>query len=456
MASCEHLLRTSMYFDGELPPAEERDAVDHLATCAACQGVLGDAVGLDAVLSTAKPAVVVPMVSRRRWQLALGAAAVIAVAAIAIVVLRPKPPEQPPERVALVLGPKRSLEVRFSGATLGKHRPYEPPRDRAHESIDPRALEGLEAHDLAGALASSGELVRAAEVARQGNDAASLSDAAAIVLAAGDAEGALALAYRAIAMDPALPAAHWNLGLAARQLKYWRVSREAFRFVAAKGEPGWAAEARQNIALLDRELTRRTAIEVLGAQFTTLIKAGSVQGVVLDPGVQNDITEMARVAESIREDHTPIEINEVRRFPSHALQFLAQAAQGAKQPLLDGLEPVARSLDSVSRLSIASDTLKNPRDPFAELAAYQGTVLPEQCRNDLFAVPCVPLAWRIARAQLAAGNPAEAEHTAEIGRDLALREYLDVDYPLLAEVHRAQKREALATADADEARLAGR
>ena len=209
MAECAHLERTSMYFDGELPPAEERDAVDHLATCEACQALLGDAVGLDAVISTAKPAAVVPITTRRRWPVAVGAAALVAAAAIAIVVLRPKPTDKPPDRVALVLAPKRSLEVRFSGAALGKHRPYEPPRDRAHEPIDPRALDDLESHDLAGALASSGELVRAAEVARKNGDAASLSDLAAIALASGDAEGALAFAYQAIAKDPNLAAARW-------------------------------------------------------------------------------------------------------------------------------------------------------------------------------------------------------------------------------------------------------
>src|SRR5262245_5080828 len=103
MASCEHLQRTSMYFDGELAPADEREAADHLATCEACHALPSDAVGPDARWSPA-PAVVTPIArvgSRRRWQLAVAAAAVIAAAAIAIIVLRPKPPDKP-DRVALV------------------------------------------------------------------------------------------------------------------------------------------------------------------------------------------------------------------------------------------------------------------------------------------------------------------------------------------------------------------
>src|SRR5437868_6290084 len=51
MAECEHLGRTSAYFDGELADAEHADALAHLAECAECQRLLGTAVSLDAASS---------------------------------------------------------------------------------------------------------------------------------------------------------------------------------------------------------------------------------------------------------------------------------------------------------------------------------------------------------------------------------------------------------------------
>lgn len=467
MASCEHLQRTSMYFDGELAPGEEREAADHIATCAECQALLGDAAGLDAVLSTAKPAVVsvAPVAPRRRWQIALGAATLVAAAAIAIVVLRPKPPDKKPdEHVALVLPPKRAVEARFSGDELGKHRPYEAAGASAHEAIDVRALAELErtgkTRDLVGALASSGELVRAEELARKTpNDAGSLSDLAAIALANGDAEAALDLAYRALDVQD-LPAARWNLALAARRLKLWRVSRAAFQAVAARAEPGWATEAKQNAALIDREITRSTDIERMRAQFARLVRDGSVAKVVLDDDLKSDLGEFRRVMESIAADETPVELVYVRSYPSHAWQFMADSLVNAPRDVVVGLEPVAKQLDAIAQSTAPSDMLRQTgskrSDPFAKLAGFTGDVLPDACTNDVFAVPCVPIAWQVARVQLTAGKLQEAQRTAETGRDHALREYLPVDYALLAEIHTKTNRAALARADREEAALASR
>jgi hypothetical protein len=453
MVSCEHLQRTSMYFDGELPPGEERDATDHIATCEHCQTLLGDAVGLDAVLSRAKPAASVPITPRRRWQIALGAAALVGAAAIAIVVLRPKPRQHSADRhdrVALVLPPARSLEVRFTGDAFAAYRPYEIPRERAHEAIDVRALTDLEARgqtrDLVAALASKGELVRASEVARKTLDAASLSDLAAIALAGGDAEGALGYAYQALDQNAELAAARWNLALAARQLKLWRVSRTAFAAIAARAEPGWANEARQHVALVDRELGRPGEIARLKSQFELLVKAGSVRNTVTDPALRDDPAEFARRSRSILEDETPIELALVRRFPSHALQFLAASLASATPAIIEGLQPVARRLDMVSSTKVATMLIADRRDPFAAVTAFDDT-----CKNDIYALPCVPLGWRRAREQQQAGALTDAEQTALAARDLALGESIAVDYALLAELHRAQGRAALARAETEEA-----
>ena len=98
-------------------------------------------------------------------------------------------------------------------------------------------------------------------------------------------------------------AATWNLALATRQLRLWRVSRAAFARVAAKGEPGWAGEAAAQIVALDRELGADAAIAKLHEQFRVLVTAGSVRNTILDPG--NDMAEYQRRSRSILEDETP-------------------------------------------------------------------------------------------------------------------------------------------------------
>src|SRR6185503_2890593 len=96
-------------------------------------------------------------------------------------------------------------------------------------------------HDLAAALAASGDPARAAEVASKlPADAASEADRAAIALAAGDLEAAMRHGYRAIDLAPSLAAGHWNVALAARRLGLPRVARAELERVAAAGEPGWA------------------------------------------------------------------------------------------------------------------------------------------------------------------------------------------------------------------------
>jgi hypothetical protein len=443
-----------MYFDGELTPGEEREATDHLAICEECQALLGDAVALHAAVSRVKPAVSAGIAPRKRWQIAIGAATLVAAAAIAIVVLRPKPPDATPDRVALVLPLKRSLEVRFAGEAFAKYRPYEAPRDRAHEAIDVRALADLEArgetYNLVAALASSGELVRAAELARKRpSDIAAVSDLAAIALASGDAETALEHAYTALGMSSsgAVPLVRWNLALAARQLRLWRLSRAQFDAVAARGEPGWAVEAKQHVALIDRELARAGEIAKLKAQFDLLVKAGSVRATITDPALRDDPAELARRSRSVLEDETPIELALVRRYPSHALQFLHASLVAAATPdVIEGLEPVAETLDRVANSKVATAMLGSRTDPFLAITSFD-----EHCKNDIYALPCVPLAWLRARDQLEAGAVVDAELVAQAGRDLALGESLPVDYALLADIHRAQGRTALARAETEEA-----
>src|SRR4051812_29819954 len=105
MSDCEHLGRTSAYFDGELADAEHADALAHLADCAACQQLLATAVSVDAAVSqkassdrTERPVVEDALAARRarkRWTAVVAMAGVLAAAAMLLLWLtRPKPTEK--------------------------------------------------------------------------------------------------------------------------------------------------------------------------------------------------------------------------------------------------------------------------------------------------------------------------------------------------------------------------
>jgi tetratricopeptide (TPR) repeat protein len=252
MTDCSHLARTTAYFDGALAPAEHADLLAHLEGCVECQTALRDAATFDAILAQPPRRAV-----RRRAVLAVAGMAVAAAATIALWLGLGG---RPPPAVAIALPRQRALEARFTGAQLGAYRPYDPLRgDRTHESIPLAALADLERrgepHDLIAALAATGDLPRARELAAGlPADAASESDRAALALAAGALDQALTRARRATELDPALTAAWWNLALALRARGLLRESRDAFARVADRGEPGWSDEARGQIAALDRQL----------------------------------------------------------------------------------------------------------------------------------------------------------------------------------------------------------
>jgi tetratricopeptide (TPR) repeat protein len=252
MAECAHLARTTAYFDGALPPAEHTDTLAHLETCAECQAVLRDAATFDAILSQAPRRAI-----GRRTALALAGVAIATAATVAVWLAIGG--RQPPT-VAIALPSQRALEVRFTGAALGAYRPYDPPRgDRPHEAIPLATLAELERrgdlHDLVAALAATGDLARARDLAGTlPDDAASESDRAGLALATGDLDAARAHARHATERDPTLTAGWWNLALAERARGDLDTSRDAFARVAERAEPGWSDEARRQIAALDRQL----------------------------------------------------------------------------------------------------------------------------------------------------------------------------------------------------------
>ena len=252
MSECE---RTTAYLDGELPEAEHAAAIEHLATCARCQADAADFVGIEAALASERPAAAAPAPRRRAWiGVALGLA--VAAALALVVLLRGGGDDRDRAPAALALAGTRAVEARFTAAPFDRHRPYRVTRDgAARELVSLEALARLErAGDLAGIAAAhvlAGEPARAAEtLAAAAPSPARDSDLAAIALAAGDPEAALVHADRALAAAPELTAARWNRALALRELDLPLAAAAELERVAAAGEPGWAAEARERAAAL--------------------------------------------------------------------------------------------------------------------------------------------------------------------------------------------------------------
>jgi cellulose synthase operon protein C len=266
-------VRVGMYFDGELPPVDERAVLDHLAVCAQCQDELGGVMALDTALQhervvaeVSAPApepepapapvpapvpVPVPVRHRRRAYLVGGTVAIAAALAIYVGTRSRDRGTEPAPTVAITLPATRVLEARFEAPAFAAHRPYAVTRSGAtREEISLDLLAALErAHrtaDLVAALAAAGDLARAAAIAEAQPDAISLADRAALALAAGHPDEAVALLdQRAVT-----PAARWNLALAALELGLTAVAERHFTALAALDEPGWRDEARRHATAL--------------------------------------------------------------------------------------------------------------------------------------------------------------------------------------------------------------
>lgn len=334
MSDCEHLARTSAYFDGALDRAGEAAAAEHFATCAACQALLGDAVGLHAALADAARAPV-PAVRPWRWPL-LAAATIAAAAAVVAVVAWPRSPGPAHDAVALALPAERAVDARFTGAAFAVFRPRAVVRSNHQpvETISLAALAELEhkgqRHDLIAALAATGDLRRATELATMlPDDATSASDRAALALASGDAEAALAHAQHALALDPTLSAAKWNLGLAAERLGLAYVARAAFTELDVLHEPGWSDEARARRVARETE----TAIE---EGFSDLFARGKA---MVDGGAL-------------------LTANDVQHYPAQArINFYDAVRVAPDRARLEALRPLAVALDAGTDGTHAQDAL---------------------------------------------------------------------------------------------------
>lgn len=354
MTKCIHLATTSAYFDHALPEADWPRALVHIESCEQCQGLLLDAATLDAVIASERSASrVTQRAVRRRRSAPVAVAMIAAAAAIALWLARRDDPRD--IEVALMLSHDRAIEARFSGARFAPHRPLATVRgDHASEALSLAQLAQLEAQgdrrDLIAALAAAGDLVRARSLSEQPRDPAGDSDRAAIEIAGGSPEEALMYAYRAVDRAPELAAGWWNLALAARDRHLERVARAALDKVVARGEPGWAEEARLDIAALDRDIA-----------------------------VQLDFAGFEQRARAMAAGGPPITIAEVRRFATYARAYVLDAIRTRSGAALDPLRPLAAELDIIAAaptmtaaIDRAAAALPATRAPFA--AEYRAVI----------------------------------------------------------------------------------
>lgn len=521
MPECEHLARTTAYFDGALPEAEQAAALEHLAGCAECQAVLGDAVVLDAIASSAQPAAAVGApATPRRWMRAAVLAGGLAAAAAVAYVVWPRPGHNAPQ-VALELPRERAVEARFTGEEFAKHRPYGVLRgDRSVESISLATLAQLEKnkdrHELFAALVATGDLARAKQIAAElPQDARGESDRAALAVATHDLESALDHASRALELEPTLGAARWNLGLAARELGLPRVSRAAFAAIEKLGEPGWATEAGAQLAKLDRELAseaehdafvKRAAAMVAGgapitadevARYPAAARAYVLDALCASAGdgvaalrplaaaldTASGTTTMAAAADRAAAGTARVRATFADRYRAVAA---TTASPEQIEKLVAELRAAGRAVDDIRagailHGSLAATHLDELRaivtpwhDPWFDLAVERARIqaLPpgdagaeaaltaalSGCDNPAWSLRCGELAQDLAERLVAAGRAADAERWAT----RALAAYRLAGTPaqrtaavsLLANIHRATGRTALARAEADEVSLA--
>ncbi|HEX6836784.1 MAG TPA: hypothetical protein VF334_09440 [Polyangia bacterium] len=198
-----------------------------------------------------------------------------------------------PEPIVLAQATKRPFEARLSDARADRFRPYaggtRAGGTREEVRVDTLAQLAKRAdwRGLADACLLDGQLDRAAAaLERAGASADVASDRAALALLQHDPAAALAHATRALALAPGLPQAAWNRALALGDLELVHAATGAFAAIAARGEKGWADEAKARAAALrgelagERDRARRPAPEAGAAyeQARAALQKGDAAG----------------------------------------------------------------------------------------------------------------------------------------------------------------------------------
>ncbi|HEY1547058.1 MAG TPA: CHAT domain-containing protein [Kofleriaceae bacterium] len=384
MSECPELERTHALADGELSTADADAARAHLATCRECQAELDDVMQLDVLPAPSRVAPVIPIAWYRRKPV-IGAVGVTALAAAGIaIVMAKRPAPLPPKVATLELAGNRALEPRLAWRDASTYRPYDVPRGShdAHETIPLAVLGDIErSGDLhgVGVLAMlDGERKQAATyLDRAGDGTDVVDDRAALALLDGHADRALALCDDVLAHKPDDTIAHWNRGLALRDLGLTAGAAAEFRVVAARNEPGWSDEARRRADVLDAEAT------ALAQRFARLNHAS----VALATGS----LEMS--------------VDDARAEPGYARGILYDAIRSApSRERLAALEPLADAIDAADHDTALHDAIARASATLhPELAKRYGELIAALSVASRLTQPTgheVPLPIGAARTQL--------------------------------------------------------
>ncbi len=387
MSECSELERTHALADGELNASEAEAARAHLATCKDCQAELDDVMQLDALPMPRRanpgdaPVVSLAWYRRKSVQIITG---VVVLAAAGVAFAWWKRPVQP-QPAKLALASDRALEPRLAWRDASAYRPYDVPRgsrDAPHETIPLTVLGDLErSGDLhgVGVLAMlDGERKQAASyLDRAGDGPDVIDDRAALALVDGHADRALALCDDVLARQPDDAVAHWNRGLALRDLGLTSGAAAEFRAVATRNEPGWSDEARRRADVLDAEAG------ALAQRFARLNHAS----VALASGS----LEMS--------------VDDARAEPGYARGILYDAIRSApSRERLAALEPLADAIDASDHDTALHDAIARASAALhPELAKRYGELIAALSVQSRLTQPTgheVPLPTGAARTQL--------------------------------------------------------
>lgn len=277
---CQNL---PLYFDGELPPAEEENFRHHLARCEDCAHQLHELMQLEllgqqALAGQEAPAVVPqpepvapsapevpalpanvrPLRPRSRVMWSAGSVAALAASVLVMVTLSMR---SAPADDWVARTPTRSLEARLTWSAADKYRPYVPMRGSASASEAPLPLRELARMEERGNLLGIADAYLLHGDAKQaasylGRAPATLDrdcDRAVVAMESGNYEEALTLLDGVLKVKPDHPQALWNRGLVLREMGLTMMAAEAFDAVAKLGEPGWAEEAKDRARTLRQE-----------------------------------------------------------------------------------------------------------------------------------------------------------------------------------------------------------
>lgn len=371
--ACARVDRVAEYLDGVLDPAAQDELLEHLADCQICQAALHGEVQLrdredelraaaapaagstEGELATAlSPALLAPAepaqdggsldrARRRRaarWKIPAALAAMAAVAAAGLFVVRALPGSSPstgsdpgsgapPLQIALAA--KRPFEARLSWGPAAAHRPYEAMRSSAAPLGEPISLEvraRLEKQkDCAGLAATALLAGDTATAERQYADPAcaaadAQADRAALAVTLRNYDQALELCDAVLAEHPDHPVALWNRALALRGKKLGLSAANAFDLVAAvEKDEAWRTEAQKLASLARAELVRARASS----------------------------TEVRQAGAAMIPDGPVIPLEVARAAPARARLRLQDAIRTATSiERIEALRPLARTLEGLA------------------------------------------------------------------------------------------------------------